>query len=128
MVMFCAIGLFACGTEQAANKAAEDAATGQVSEMDIQNSDASVHTMSDTVIIIGMVRIYGSEPHTFAGIESEDGGIYAVYPREKEVEIRSLQGRLIEFTVRFLENPAGEGSLYLRDGTVTPLSWHILTP
>jgi hypothetical protein len=46
----------------------------------------------------------------------------------REAKISALQGRLIEFTVRFLEKPAGEGSLYLRDGTVTPLSWHILTP
>jgi hypothetical protein len=108
MILLCATGLFACGTRQAANKAAED--------------------KMDTQIITGTVHIYGSEPHTYAGIVSDDGKTYAVYPREKEVEIRSLQGRLIEFTVRFLKEPAGEGSLYLRDGTVTPLSWRILTP
>lgn len=110
MVVLCAAGLFACGTQQAAYKMAED------------------DSMGDTVIITGMVHIYGSEPHTYPGIESEDGRIFAVYPYEKETEISALQGHLIEFTVRFLENPAGEGSLYLRDGTVTPLSWRILTP
>jgi hypothetical protein len=110
MILLCTVGLFACGTAQKANKTAGDDA------------------VADTVIITGMVNIYGSEPHTFAGIESEDGKTYAVYPREKEEEIRPLQGRLIEFTVRFLAEPAGEGSLYLKDGTVTPLSWRILTP
>jgi hypothetical protein len=80
----------------------------------------------DIVVIIGQVVIYGSEPHTFAGIDSENGKTYAVYPKEKEREMWSLQGRRIEFTVRFLDNPQGEGSLYLRDGTVTPLSWWII--
>jgi ABC-type oligopeptide transport system substrate-binding subunit len=115
MILLCAAGLFACGTRQSANKTVAYNTAGQVSKMDTQ-------------IITGTVHIYGSEPHTYAGIESEDGKTYAVYPREKEEEIRPLQGRLIEFTVRFLEKPAGEGSLYLRDGTVTPLLWRILTP
>jgi hypothetical protein len=110
IVGFCAAVLFACGTKQAAYKAAVDV------------------TLNDTVIITGMAHIYGGESHTFAGIESEDGKIYAVYPPEKEAEIRSLQGRLIEFTLRFLEVPMGEGSLYLKDGTVTPLSWRLLIP
>jgi ABC-type oligopeptide transport system substrate-binding subunit len=117
IILFCTAGLFACGTAQKAQKAGDDS-TG------IQNSAAP----KDTVIITGMVQIYGNAPHTFAGIASEDGKTYAVYPREKEMEIRSLQGRRIEFTVRILESPAGEGSLYLKDGTVTPLSWRILGP
>lgn len=117
MMLLCAAGLFACGTAQKANKAAGDNSTN------IQN-DAP----AGSVIITGSVHIYGSEPHTYVGIESDNGKTYAVYPREKEAEIRPLQGRRIEFTVRFLKEPAGEGSLYLRDGTVTPLSWRILTP
>jgi hypothetical protein len=80
----------------------------------------------EAVVVIGQVAIYGSEPHTFAAIVGEDGKTYVVYPKEKEREMWSLQGRRIEFTVRFLDNPQGEGSLYLRDGTVTPLSWRII--
>jgi hypothetical protein len=81
---------------------------------------------SDTRIIRGRVRVYGSEPHTYAGIETDDGKRYAVFPAEKEREILDLQGRLVEFTVVFSEEPQGYGSLFLRDGSVTPLSWRIL--
>jgi hypothetical protein len=77
-------------------------------------------------IIRGGVHIYGSEPGTYAGIVSEDGRIFAVYPPEKETEIRQLQGYHVEFTVRFLPDPKGYGSLFLKDGTVTPLSWKIV--
>jgi hypothetical protein len=77
-------------------------------------------------LIRGRVRVWGSEPHTFAGIETTDDKRYAVFPAEKEKEIRDLQGNLIEFTVIFSEKPQGYGSLFLPDGTVTPLSWRIL--
>jgi hypothetical protein len=77
-------------------------------------------------IIRGRVRVYGNEPHTYAGIETTDGKRYAVFPAEKEKEIRNLQGNLVEFTVVFSEKPQGYGSLFLRDGSVTPLSWRIL--
>jgi hypothetical protein len=76
----------------------------------------------DTQVIQGMVRIYGSEPHTLVGIAS-NGKMYAVYPPEKEMELRELQGRLIEFTVRFLDPPQGYGSLFLQDGCVEVVSW-----
>ena len=109
LMMFCLVGLSACGAQKAQRTTADNSA-------------------ADTAIIIGMARIYGSGLHTFAGIASEDGKTYAVYPREKETEIRALQGRRIEFTVRFLKSPAGEGGLYLKDGTVTPLTWRILNP
>ncbi|MDR3302576.1 MAG: hypothetical protein LBT01_08660 [Spirochaetaceae bacterium] len=81
---------------------------------------------SGVQIIRGMVKIYGNEPHTYAGIETEDGKHYAVYPAEKEQEIWSLQGRKIEWTVLFSEKPEGYGSLFLKDGTVTPLSWRVV--
>jgi hypothetical protein len=77
-------------------------------------------------IIRGSVHIYGSGPGTYAGIESDDGRIFAVYPPEKETEIRQLQGYYVEFTVRFLPDPKGYGSLFLKDGAVTPLSWTIV--
>jgi hypothetical protein len=77
-------------------------------------------------IIRGRVRVWGNEPHTYAGIETEDGKQFSVFPAEKEEEIRSLQGNLVEFTVIFSEEPRGAGALFLRDGSVTPLSWRIL--
>ncbi|MDR1420990.1 MAG: hypothetical protein LBI86_11505 [Treponema sp.] len=84
---------------------------------------AGCRTLEKTEAIQGTVRVYGSEPHTYAGIETEDGRIYAIYPPEKEAELRELQGQVLEFTVRVLPEPKGYGSLFLKDGTVTPVSW-----
>jgi hypothetical protein len=76
--------------------------------------------------ITGRVRIYGSEPHTFVGIVDERGNEFAVYPPEQEEKLRRLQGRLIEFTVIFFDEPKGEGGLYLKGGTVNPVEWIII--
>ena len=76
--------------------------------------------------IIGTVQIYGSEPHTFVGIVDQDKTEYAVYPASMEDELRKLQGYLIEFTVIFLDEPQGYGSLFLKGGTVTPVKWEII--
>jgi len=59
------------------------------------------------------------------GIVDERENEYAVYPPEKEEELRKLQGHLIEFTVVFLEKPQAYGSLFLKGGTVTPVTWEI---
>jgi hypothetical protein len=80
----------------------------------------------NTIKITGTVQIYGNEPHTFVGIVDESRVEYAVYPPSKEAELRKLQGHLIEFTVIMLDEPKGEGSMYLKGGTVTPLSWEII--
>ena len=75
----------------------------------------------------GTVRIFGNEPHTFAGLRTEDGSAtYAVWPPEREAALRRFQGRLLEFTGILLERPAGPGDPYLRDGTVCPLSWKVI--
>ena len=76
--------------------------------------------------ITGMVQIYGNEPRTFVGIVDEKGTEYAVYPRTVENELRELQGHLIEFTVIMLDEPKGEGGMYLKGGTVTPVSWVVI--
>ena len=89
-------------------------------------SCSSDSPVENTTKITGMVQVYGNEPHTFVGIVDEAGVEYAVYPPSKEAELRELQGHLIEFTVVFLSEPHGEGSLYLRGGTVTPLIWVII--
>jgi hypothetical protein len=110
MLMVCAPpGLFAEGKGDAQSSAQENPEVAELPE--------------EARIIRGMVRVWGNEPHTYAGIETSDGKHYAVFPDEKEKEIRDLQGNLVEFTVVFSEKPQGYGSLFLRDGSVTPLSW-----
>jgi len=79
-----------------------------------------------TIKLKGIIKIFGSEPHTFAGIVDEKGVEYSIYPPEKEDELRKLQGNLIEFTVILLDKPQGYGSLFLKGGTVTPVEWKII--
>jgi hypothetical protein len=83
-------------------------------------------TMEDSVKILGTVQIFGNEPHSYAGIVDEEGYQYSIYPPSQEELLRGLQGHLIEFTVIKLETPQGYGSLFLRAGTVTPVSWEII--
>ena len=91
------------------------------------NAEGRSGTKTENMIkITGRVKIYGSEPHTFAGIVDEKGSEFAVYPPEQEEKLRKLQGHLIEFTVIFLDEPRGEGSLFLKGGTVNPLEWSII--
>jgi hypothetical protein len=80
----------------------------------------------NTTKITGRVVIYGNEPHTFVGIVGEDGTEYAVYPSDQEEKLRALQGHLIEFTVVLLNESQGYGSLFLKGGTVTPVTWEII--
>ena len=82
--------------------------------------------IENAVKITGRVQVYGNEPRTFVGIVDVNGIEYAVYPRSKERELRQLQGRLIEFTVVFLDKPKAHGSLFLKGGTVTPIEWKII--
>jgi hypothetical protein len=78
-----------------------------------------------TQTIRGRVVVFGSEPHTYAGIVAENGKQYNVTPPEKEDEIRKLQGYAVNFTVIFLDVPTGPRVLALQDGTVELLSWTI---
>jgi hypothetical protein len=88
--------------------------------------NSSSSNLENTIRITGIVQVYGNEPHTFVGIVEENGTEYAVYPPSQEAELRKLQGHLIAFTVIMLDEPKGEGGIYLKGGTVTPLSWEIL--
>jgi hypothetical protein len=83
------------------------------------------NTMTETVKITGRVVIFGSEPHTYAGIITEDGTHYSIYPLETEKELWGLQAHLIEFNVIVLPEPKGYGSVFLGN-TVTPVSWEII--
>jgi hypothetical protein len=78
---------------------------------------------ANTKTLRGFVRIYGNEPHTYACIESGDK-VYAIRPFENEAELRRLQGRALEFSVRFPDPPQGKG--FFKDGWVTLLSWKVL--
>jgi len=107
---FAVLSVFSCGT-----------ASGEQIKLEPLASK-----LETNVRITGMVHIYGNEPFTFAGIVDENGTEYAVYPPDKDAELRKLQGHLVAFTVIMLDEPKGEGGLYLKGGTVTPLSWEII--
>ena len=92
----------------------------------VENVEVTSDKMENTIKITGRVEVFGNVPHTFTGIVGEDGRQYAVYPPDMEEQLMGLQGHLIEFTVLLLEEDRGYGSLFLRGGTVTPLSWEIL--
>ena len=66
----------------------------------------------------GMIRIYGNEPHTWVGIRTPEGKIYAVSPPEKAAELRTVQGRLLEFTVTIQDT-----FILGVEGAATVLSW-----
>jgi hypothetical protein len=111
--------VFPCGRKEKKNS--------QPVTVESANTEGRSNTMTNNVIkITGRVRIFGNEPHTFAGIVDENGTEFAVYPPEQEEKLRNLQGHLIEFTVVFLDEPKGEGALYLKGGTVNPLEWSII--
>jgi hypothetical protein len=87
---------------------------------------ASVGESGRIMRITGVVKIFGNEPHTFVGIVTADGKQYSVSPAEKEAAVRRLQGHVVEFTVQILEKQEGYAALFLKDGTVAPLSWRIV--
>ena len=55
----------------------------------------------------GYVKVYGNVPHTYLGIETQDGKVFAI-KAEKEVlsELKKQQGYLIKFDGKILENKA----------------------
>jgi hypothetical protein len=82
---------------------------------------------------VGLVHIYGSEPHTSIGIEDEeDGQVYGVQEGTagaaggefRPEDLRTLQGRRIEFTVKVISPRAAYPPGM--DGTVEIVSWRVL--
>jgi len=92
----------------------------------IDTGNRSVTETEYTTMITGNIQIYGNEPHTFVGIIDENGIEYAVYPPSCEDELRKLQGHLLEFTVILLSEPQGYGGLFLKGGTVRPITWNVI--
>jgi len=115
VIALAALSVFSCGT-----------AASDQREQGLPIETPLATNVENTGKITGMVQVYGNEPHTYVGIIEGNGTEYAVYPSSSEDELRKLQGHLIEFTVIFLDEPKGEGGLYLKGGTVTPLGWEIL--
>jgi hypothetical protein len=95
------------------------------------NGQAAIETateavMQNTVELTGRVTIFGNEPFTYAGISGEDGKQYAIYPQEKENELKAYQTLLMRFTVVFLEEEKVYGSLYMKGGTVQVVGWEVV--
>jgi hypothetical protein len=79
----------------------------------------------NTGVLRAVVKVYGNEPHTYAGLEA-GGKHYAIWPPSMERQLRALQGRTLDFTVRFVprdKNHFVYGSIFLKDGTITPIAW-----
>jgi hypothetical protein len=74
--------------------------------------------------ITGRVQIYGNEPHTFVGVIDNKGVEYSVYSQEKAKELEKLQGRLIEFEVKFVDTPQAYNRL--EGGFIELLSWKLV--
>jgi hypothetical protein len=94
--------------------------------VEVVNEVVVEEKVEDTIQITGRIVIFGNEPFIYAGIVAEDGLNYAIYPEETERELMALQGYLIEFTVIPMEEEKVYGSLFLRGGTVKPISWEIV--
>jgi hypothetical protein len=118
--VFILSNVFPCGKKEARNPQPLPATSPDMSAEQVNTGTNNMTKLT------GRVQIYGSEPHTFVGIVDENGNEYAVFPPEQEKELRKLQGYLIEFTVIFLDEPQGYGSLFLKGGTVTPVKWEII--
>lgn len=79
-------------------------------------------------VIRGSVAIIGNEPHTIAVIEdASTGEVFTVTPVATMDLMRGLQGAMVDFTVRLLDEPrADEGRIAGGMRPVNPLSWKIV--
>jgi len=91
-----------------------------------ENNTMEDKTVEEHIKITGRIQIYGSEPHTYVGIVDRNGNEYAVSNRSVEDDLRKLQGHVIEFTVIFRNDQRVYGSLFLKSGTVEPITWVVL--
>lgn len=79
-------------------------------------------------LIRGRVSVTGNEPHTMVLLVDESTGeSFAIIPEATMERMRNLQGELVDFTVRLLdESASGEGKRPLPARAVNPLSWKIV--
>lgn len=73
--------------------------------------------------ITGVYSVYGTEPHTYICIVTEDGHIYYVHPDDQK-QVRDLDRYKFIFSVKFIEGPpVSFDAAFHKDGTVRVLSW-----
>ena len=122
-------GIFALGIAEEKNAArSQPLVIGETNETvsPIIADEGTAVLEEAKTIITGRIAVFGNEPHTFLGIVDENGKEYAVYSPDYEAELKKLQGQKIEFTVDILNEIKVYGSLFLKGGTVKPVSWKIL--
>ncbi|MDA3939030.1 MAG: hypothetical protein PF693_06955 [Spirochaetia bacterium] len=73
--------------------------------------------------VTGVPGVYGTEPHTYVCIVTEEGKIYYVHPDDQK-KVRDLDRYKFTFTVRFIEGaPVSLDATFHKDGTVRVISW-----
>ncbi len=78
-----------------------------------------------TKTVKGFVHVYGNEPFTYIGIETEDDKNYAISASEEEIsKLWKTQGNLIEIE-GYIIKPESEGRLpgMLKDGKIEVVEW-----
>lgn len=76
--------------------------------------------------VTGLIRVYGNEPFTFLGIETEDGKLYSIKADKKLTsELQSSQGNQIE--IKGTIEKAEENTLNrLKDGFIIVSEWKLV--
>lgn len=78
-----------------------------------------------TKTVKGFINVYGNEPFTYIGIETEDDKKYAISASEEEIsKLWKTQGSLIEIE-GYIIKPESEGRQpgMLKDGKIEVLEW-----
>ena len=78
-----------------------------------------------TKTVKGFINVYGNEPFTYIGIETEDDKKYAISASEEEIsELWKTQGNLIEIE-GYIIKPESEGRQpgMLKDGKIEVVEW-----
>ena len=89
------------------------------------HEDEVLDVQNETTTVTGHIVIYGSVPHTFPGIQCDDGRQYSITGR-KEItdELEKSQGYHIEVTGIVTENRKKVPFFTtLKDGSIEVLSW-----
>lgn len=76
---------------------------------------------SSEIVVTGLVKIYGNEPHTFVGFVSQDGTEYSLKAKDKELKkLKKMQGILLEISgnLASVTETKGLGLYQLNGGTI----------
>lgn len=103
------------------------------SSMSLHRPENVPEQKNRTVTLCGHIQIHGSEPHTFVGIDTDDGRQYTVQASQKVLnELRQAQGQLLLLTgiIRSeTETPSSTISPFqaLKDGYFLLENWEIIS-